>query len=243
MSLLVAEGLSKAFGGRIILEGVNLSCGAGEVLVVMGGSGSGKTTLLRMVAGLTPADSGTVTVGDGRRDRIAYVPQGESLFPWLTVAENILVPLRVGRQKREIAPEDRERMSDLLARFGIARTQTMRPGQLSGGMRQRVAIARSLMVEPDLLLLDEPFSALDEAVRHRIERDVRNFVTESGIACLFITHSVDQAIAMGDHIGLLEGQPARLNMLCTIHAEDRPVTPRRYGELRAALLESLHAIA
>lgn len=243
MTMLQATNLAKAFEKTEILTDVNFTCDAGEILVIMGGSGSGKTTLLRLVAGLIESDHGQVEVDVPGSATISYMPQGESLFPWLSVEENIFIPLRVGREKRDVGPSDAVRLTELLDRFGLPATQHMRPGQLSGGMRQRVALARSLIVEPNILLLDEPFSALDEAVRYRIEDDVRRFVEDKGIACLFITHSIDQALALGDRIAFLKGSPASLQQLCEISRAERPLQPERYGHLRSKLVEQIHAVA
>lgn len=243
MTLLQARGLTKAFDNSEILSDVSFDCEAGEILVIMGSSGSGKTTLLRLVAGLLKSDRGMVDIDVEGRPTISYMPQGDSLFPWLSVQENILVPLQVGREKRDITSDDHAWITDLLARFGIPNSNQMRPAQLSGGMRQRVALARSLVVKPDILLLDEPFSALDEVVRHNIERDVRSFISSKGIACLFVTHSIDQALALGNHIAFLKGSPAHLQQLCEIPDALRPLTPERYGELRSQLTRQIHAAA
>ena len=201
MEALRLEGVSKRFGRRVVLQGVDALVRAGEVAVVLGPNGSGKTTLLRIVAGLLDPDSGRVWVGgrlvygDGVRvppeERgVGYVPQGIMLFPHLTVYENIGFGLRA-RGLPESVVEERVRWAAELV--GVEGLLDRYPRELSGGQRQRVAIARALAVKPRLLLLDEPLSHVDPWDRPRLRRAVLEAVREAGSAALMTSHDMEDA--------------------------------------------------
>jgi putative spermidine/putrescine transport system ATP-binding protein len=206
-SFLDVAGAEKSFGAAAVLGGVDLGVGKGEFVSLLGPSGCGKTTLLRIVAGLLAVDRGTVTL-DGqditslpphRRD-VGVVFQNYALFPHLTVAENVAFGLQA---RRRGAPETRaavERFLDLV-HLGDFANRSVRA--LSGGQQQRVAVARALAVQPKLLLLDEPFSALDRKLRETMQIDLRRLLRELGTTAVFVTHDQDEALTMSDRIAVM----------------------------------------
>ena len=210
---LEVEGLRVRRGRRLVLRGAALRLGRGETGVVMGPNGSGKTTLLEAVAGIVRPEAGRIAVAgrlvyDERlgldtppeRRRIAYVPQDYGLFPHMTVRENILLPLRV---RRVAAREAEERLRSLAGLLGLEGLLDRRPGQLSGGQKQRAAIARALAADPELVLLDEPFSALDAASREKLRPLLRRVLRVAGATALLVTHSFSDAWLLGDKLYML----------------------------------------
>jgi len=206
-------GLDKAFGPVRALEGIELEVAAGEFVSLIGPSGCGKSTLLRVVADLEQPTAGTVEVGGktARRARtdqdygIAFQQAG--LLEWRTVVENVELPLQVhgvGKAER------RARAEELLELVGLTEFAGSRPGQLSGGMQQRVAIARALAPSPKLLLMDEPFGALDEMTRERMQAELLRIADESGAAVLFVTHSIPEAAVLSDRVVVMSPRPGRI---------------------------------
>ena len=191
---------------RPVLAGVDLAVGKGSFVAVLGASGSGKTTLLRVIAGFERLESGTLSVGgvvvdDGRKvvppekRKIGYVPQEGALFPHLKVAANVAFGL--GRKA------DRRRVGELLDIVGLSGMERRYPHELSGGQQQRVALARALAVEPELVLLDEPFSALDAALRASLRQEVALILRERGTTTVLVTHDQDEALSMADRVAVL----------------------------------------
>ncbi len=220
------NGVSKSFttgaGRRHVLRDVSLSVGRGEFVSIVGSMGSGKSTLLAIIAGLATADAGTVTVDgapvtDIRRD-MSVVFQNYSLLPWLSALEN--VRLAVGAAYPDMPRADqRARAERSLAMVGLGHATARRPAQLSGGMRQRVAIARALVTDPGLLLLDDPFGALDAMTRGTLQQElVRLGASTNGpVTTVMITNSVDEALLLSDRIvPMLPGPPATLGDPITI---------------------------
>jgi NitT/TauT family transport system ATP-binding protein len=210
--------VTKTFGrGRsevVALDGVSLSVAPGEFVCLIGASGCGKSTLLSLVAGLEAPTSGTVSTG-GRR--VAFMFQEPALFPWLTAVQNVEVPLRangVGRAER------RQRARDLLDSVHLAGFADKRPHELSGGMRQRVALARALAQDADVLLMDEPFGALDAMTRDLLHELLEGIWRRQGFSVLFVTHEVREAVRLGDRVVLLSSRPGRV-------LEDFDVTSER----------------
>jgi NitT/TauT family transport system ATP-binding protein len=200
--------VTKAFGkGRsevVALDGVSLSVAPGEFVCLIGASGCGKSTLLSLVAGLEAPTSGTVSTG-GRR--VAFMFQEPALFPWLTAVQNVELPLRangVGRAER------RKRARDLLDSVHLAGFADKRPHELSGGMRQRVALARALAQDADVLLMDEPFGALDAMTRDLLHELLEGIWRRQGFSVLFVTHEVREAVRLGDRVVLLSSRPGRV---------------------------------
>ncbi|MGP3696250.1 ABC transporter ATP-binding protein [Rhodobacter sp. NSM] len=225
------DGVSLAFGrgaSRMpALDRISLTLGRDEVVVVLGPSGCGKTTLLRLVAGLIPPDAGSVTI-DGRppmpgRDT-AMVFQSFRLIPWKTARENIVFAL-----PRLPRTEALERADDYLGLVGLSRFAKSWPAQLSGGMRQRLALARALAAEPAILLMDEPFASLDAQSRELMQVELMRLLERRPATVLFVTHSVDEALILADRILLMSPRPGRV-------VEEVEVTfprPRWDGDSRA----------
>ncbi|WP_433327939.1 ABC transporter ATP-binding protein [Spirillospora sp. CA-294931] len=199
--------MTKRYGAHLALDAVDVSVAKGEMLALLGPSGCGKTTLLRCVAGLTEADGGTIAIGGAdvsgmpaRRRPIGMVFQSYALFPNLTAAGNIAFPLSVRRRpKAEIAA----RVQELLALTGLETHGDRLPNQLSGGQQQRVALARALAPDPEVLLLDEPLSALDAQVRTRLRDEVRRIQHQVGITTIFVTHDQSEALAISDRVAVM----------------------------------------
>ncbi|OOL30399.1 nitrate ABC transporter ATP-binding protein [Rhodococcus rhodochrous] len=197
----------KSFPGRNtpVLGGVDLDIADGEFLVVLGTSGSGKSTLLRIVAGLEHLDGGTVTwptSDDDTRPHTGVVFQQPFLMPWLTVRENIAFGGRFAAHRDRF---DAAYADELLRMFGLADLAGYYPDQLSGGQAQRVAVIRAVAVRPRLLLLDEPFSALDPAIRSDLQVWLRDLARELGFTTVLVTHDIDEALLLADRIALLGG--------------------------------------
>lgn len=215
--------LFKSFPGRrgstLVLDDISLSIGAGEFLTIVGASGCGKSTLLRIVAGLESADSGIVLVGgqpiEGPGVDRAMVFQDYSLFPWLTVKQNVLFSRRLGANSHDNLALERgaeeARASKLISIVGLSSAQDSYPSQLSGGMRQRVAIARALMSKPSIILMDEPFGALDAQTREIMQDLVLSVVEEEGTTIVFVTHDVEEALYLGTRVVLMSPHPGRID--------------------------------
>ena len=200
----------KTFQTFRAVKDVSLDIESGQLVALLGPSGSGKTTILRMVAGLEYADGGTIHFGDQDatdipvRDRgVGFVFQHYALFPHMTVAENIAFGMKVSKVKREKA-QIAARVKDLMRLVRLEGLGNRFPAQISGGQRQRVALARALSVDPKVLLLDEPFGALDANVRHDLRRWLREIHSELGITTIFVTHDQEEALDLADRVVILK---------------------------------------
>ena len=208
-------GLVKQYGSFTAIDRVSLDIGTGEFFVIVGPSGCGKTTLLRILAGLDKPTAGTIQVmspppgpGEGRgRPQNSMVFQGDSIFPWMTVWDNAAYGLRM---RRAPAAQIREVVGHYLDRTGLTRFAGSYPHQLSGGMRQRVSIARAFANDPQILLMDEPFSALDAQNKLLLQEELLRIWEEHKKTVVFITHSVDEAVILGDRIMVMTAQPGRI---------------------------------
>ncbi|HEY8872880.1 MAG TPA: ABC transporter ATP-binding protein [Stellaceae bacterium] len=212
-------GLSKSFATRagpfVALDGISLDIARGSFCTIVGPSGCGKTTLLRILAGLETADAGNATIAadDPRNPLNAMVFQGESIFPWMTVWNNAAYGLRMrGASRAHI----REIVGHYLDRTGLLPFADRYPHQLSGGMKQRVSIARAFATDPEVLLMDEPFSALDEQNRTLLQEELLHIWDEDKKTVVFITHSVDEAVTMGDRIVVMTAHPGRIKALVEV---------------------------
>src|SRR5215204_1137034 len=230
MSILIKH-VCKTFGDFVALDNVSLEVPDGELLALLGPSGSGKTTLLRIIAGLEVADSGTVlhagediTDYSARDRKVGFVFQHYALFRHMTVAENIGYGLRVRRAPKA---QIRERVEELLKLIRLEGLQTRYPGQLSGGQRQRVALARALAAQPRVLLLDEPFGALDAKVRQELRQWLRRLHEEIHVTSIFVTHDQEEAFEVADRVVVMN--QARVEQVgAPNEVYDRPATPFVY---------------
>jgi NitT/TauT family transport system ATP-binding protein len=225
-------GVGKTFemrsGPLTAIEEVTLDIEPGAFFVIVGPSGCGKTTLLRMTAGLETPTRGTITIGREHADRPvnSMVFQGDSIFPWMTVFDNAAYGLRM---RNVPAKETRDIVGHYLSRTGLTRFANAYPHQLSGGMKQRVSIARAFANDPEVLLMDEPFSALDEQNRTLLQEELLRIWEETKKTVLFITHSVDEAVTLGDRIMVMTAQPGRAKAIVDVPFP----RPRAVLELRA----------
>jgi NitT/TauT family transport system ATP-binding protein len=240
--------VAKRFGdGPPVLQGINLAARAGDLIALIGPSGCGKSTLLRLVAGLSPVTEGQVTV-DGRSPgeaagELAFVFQEATLLPWLTVAGNVEVPLRLRGVPAAQRAEARRRVLELVR---LADRADAYPRQLSGGQKMRVSLARALVVSPRILLLDEPFGALDEMTREHLNEELLGIREATGWTAFFVTHSVAEAVFLANRVVVMAATPGR------IHAEiaiplPYPRTPdtrlsREYLELVAQVSRVLRSV-
>ena len=232
------QGISKKFGQFAALDNVNLEVPSGELVALLGPSGSGKTTLLRVIAGLEYADSGTILfenediTGQTARDRrVGFVFQHYALFRHMTVFENIAFGLRVRPRKFKPSKEHiRAKVHDLLKLIQLTNLANRYPSQLSGGQRQRVALARALAVEPSVLLLDEPFGALDAKVRLELRRWLRQLHDEVHITSVFVTHDQEEALEVADRVAVMnEGRIAQIGTPDEVY--HHPASPFVYNFL------------
>ena len=235
-------GVTKAFGKGssevVALDGVTLSVAPGEFVCLIGASGCGKSTLLSLVAGLEAPTAGTISTG-GRR--VGFMFQEPALFPWLTAVQNVELPLRangVGKAER------RQRARDLLDSVHLAGFADKRPHELSGGMRQRVALARALAQDADVLLMDEPFGALDAMTRDLLHELLEGIWRRQGFSVLFVTHEVREAVRLGDRVVLLSSRPGRVLEDFEVTSErprgiDSGETVKRALEIKARLNEEV----
>ncbi|HEC04195.1 MAG TPA: ABC transporter ATP-binding protein [Phycisphaerales bacterium] len=192
------------------LEDVNLVVRQGEFVTLVGATGCGKTTLLNLVAGLDTADSGHLRLGQGLRfgDNIAHVFQHYTLFPWRTTLSNVSFGLKmrgVSRRQRQA------RAAELLARVGLSGFENAYPHELSGGMRQRAAIAQALAIEPKLLLMDEPFGAVDDSTRAELQQMLTDLWQDNHTTIMFVTHNIDEAIVLGSRVLVFTDRPGRVS--------------------------------
>ncbi len=225
------------------VDDISLEIATGTFFMIVGPSGCGKTTLLRIIAGLDTPTSGEVTIARSHPDKPgnSMVFQGDSIFPWMTVYDNAAYGLRL---RRRPPAEIRDVVNHFLDRTGLTRFARVYPHQLSGGMKQRVSIARAFATDPEILLMDEPFSALDEQNRTLLHEELLRIWDETKKTVIFITHSVDEAVSLGDRILLMTAQPGRTKALIDVPF-DRPRqvlalrADPRYGELVFAIWSQL----
>ncbi|MFW7415487.1 ABC transporter ATP-binding protein [Demequina sp. SO4-18] len=248
------SGVSKSFGQgerRVdVLDGIDLEIGLGEFVSVIGPSGCGKSTLLKIVAGLEQADAGTVTVGnepvvEATRDKlIGLVPQSPALLPWRSVIDNVRLPVSVN--SRANRGRDLRDPEEILTSFGLAGALHKFPGQLSGGMQQRVAIARAFVFDPAIMLMDEPFSALDEMNRDQQRLGLLDFWQSNRKAVMFVTHSVPEAIVLSDRIVVMSAHPGRIAEIIDVDLP-RPRHEASYAtdafrDLEGHVRQTLHSV-
>ena len=220
-------------GETIAVQEVNFSVYEGEFVAIIGPSGCGKTTLLSLAAGLLPPTKGKVVTNGGS---FGYMLQKDELFPWRTIEKNIFLPLEI---KHTDTPENRTRALGLAEKYGLGQFLKSYPSALSGGMRQRAALIRTLSVNPDILLLDEPFSALDYQTRLSVCDDVYKIIREEQKTALLITHDISEAISVADRIFVLSRRPARVVAEHTLDFPEFEPLKRRENKLFSHWFEIL----
>ena len=225
--------VSKTYGdghsALLALDDISLDVGEGEFVCTVGASGCGKTTLLNLIAGIYQVQQGTIDVGDRR---VSLMFQESALFPWLTVERNVELALQL---RRIAKTERRAKVAELLRLVRLDGFAEKRPHELSGGMQQRVAIARALAQEAEVMLMDEPFGALDAMTRDVMHDELERIWTSTGLSVLFVTHNVREAVRLGDRVVVLTSRPGRV-------AEEIPVDlsrPRRMDDRRVSELTGM----
>jgi len=246
-SKIIVDHASKLFleGSVVAFRNVDLQIRNQEVLCVVGPSGCGKTTLLRCIGGLLAPSSGQVLI-DGQavdcpREGVAIVFQHFGLLPWKSVMDNVAFGLRIAGAPREVITE---RLDHYIQLVGLAGFETHYPYQLSGGMQQRVGLARALAIDPEILLMDEPFASVDAQTREVLQEELLQLHERERKTMLFITHSIDEAIILGDRVAVMASRPGRIKEILTVDFA-RPRDPAavraqsRYTELRNHIWEEL----
>lgn len=215
------EGFVKA------IEDISLNVKKGEYMAIVGPSGCGKSTLLNIIGGIDTKSDGNIIIDD--KIKIGYMLQNDCLFPWLNILDNCLIGLKI---KKELTEENIEYVKELLKTYGISSFMYKYPSSLSGGMRQRVALIRTLALKPDILLLDEPFSALDYQTRLAVSDDVYGIIKDTGKTVIMITHDIAEAISMADRVVVLTNRPAKVKQIYEIKMENKstPINNRKCPE-------------
>jgi NitT/TauT family transport system ATP-binding protein len=245
--LILAEGVSKTFrrgqSETLALDGVDLSLGEGEFVAIVGPSGCGKSTLLRLIAGLTPSTSGQLRIGErvvaGPQTDLGIVFQSPVLLDWRNILDNVLIQVEL----RGLDPRRyRDRALALLDQVGLSDFRDRYPRELSGGMRQRASIVRALIHDPPILLMDEPFGALDALTREQMRIDLEALWLASGKTVLFVTHSIDEAVLLADRVVVMSPRPGRIDRVITIDMpRPRGLAARQHPAFQAAA-EAITAI-
>ena len=237
---LSAEGIGHSFGDLKVLDGIDFRVGSGEILAVIGPSGCGKSTLLTILGGLLQPDSGRAVL-DGAPpadslNPLTFVFQDFALLPWRTVGGNVELALE---HHRLSSAERRERVDAALASIGLAEFKNVYPKQLSGGMRQRVGIARALVVRPAILLMDEPLSALDAQTRELLMEDFLDLWLDAKVSAVYVTHNLNEALRLADRIVVLSRRPGRIKEIVPVPIPHRERTTVAAQAKLAGLSEAL----
>jgi NitT/TauT family transport system ATP-binding protein len=241
---LVAQGIAHAYGALSVLNGIDLSVAPGEIVAVIGPSGCGKSTLLAILGGLIAPLRGRVMIEGAPPpdclNPLTFVFQDSALLPWRSVAGNVALPLE---HHRLAAAERSERVTTALARLGLAEFRDAFPRQLSGGMRQRVGIARALVVRPAVLLMDEPLSALDAQTRELVMEDFLALWLDQRVASVYVTHNLTEALRLADRIVVLSRRPGRIKSVLPVAIPQRerqtPAAEAELARLGASLWQML----
>ena len=222
-TVLKVSGVSYSYhtlsGETPALSNITFSVPEGEFLAIVGPSGCGKSTLLSMIASLMEPESGTISMS---RQRIGYMLQKDHLFEWRTIYKNVILGLEIQNRMTE---KNLEHVEQLLRDYGLDQFRNARPSELSGGMRQRAALIRTLALNPDLLLLDEPFSALDYQTRLQVCDDVYRIIRKEKKTIILVTHDLSEAISMADRVLILSRRPATVQEIVSIHFADSGLLP------------------
>lgn len=207
----------------LVLENISLDVKAGEILAIVGRSGSGKTTLLNIISGLEKTTTGEISV----QGSVGYVPQKDLLLPWRTLIGNILLPAEI--QKRNLKTSV-IKARDLLQKNGLAQFEKSYPAEISGGMKQKVSLIRTLLQDSDIVLFDEPFSAIDFDARLQLVKEIRSYIVSAQKVAIFVTHNIEEAIAVSDKLVVFSERPAKVIYRTNITIPDEyrdPVNVRK----------------
>lgn len=198
------------------LQDLSFSVKEGEFLAIVGPSGCGKSTILSLIAGLMPPEDGGITFygKSGKKPGIGYMLQHDHLFEWRNIWQNVTLGLEI---QRRLTPENKKKVEKMLEDYGLSGFARKKPSELSGGMRQRAALIRTLALEPEILLLDEPFSALDYQTRLTVSADIARIIKKAGKTVILITHDLSEAVSLADRVLVLSGRPARVKAEFPIH--------------------------
>lgn len=214
------------------LKNISFNIGEGDFVSIVGPSGCGKTTLLSTLSGLLSAQSGTITYTNGTektetipKNFFGYMLQSDELFPWLSVYKNIVLPLEIQKIKTK---ENLDYIDNLLKKYGLENFKNKKPSELSGGMRQRVALIRTLALRPKVLLLDEPFSALDYVTRITVANDVAEIIKEEHKTAILVTHDIEEAVSLSSKVVILTSRPATIKEVVELpYGENETISDRR----------------
>ena len=213
-------------GELAVISNLSFSVREGEFLAIVGPSGCGKSTILNLISGLLQPEQGEICIqkrpGSGSVMHIGYMLQKDHLFEWRTIYRNVMLGLEIQHQKTE---EKKKQVQKMLETYGLHKFENAHPSQLSGGMRQRAALIRTLALEPDILLLDEPFSALDYQTRLNVSDDIGRIIRREGKTAILVTHDISEAISMADRVLVLTSRPAHLKREVKIVLENPDRTP------------------
>ena len=223
MKLLELKNLSKNYitKNKIIyaLKNINLSINENEFIVLVGPSGCGKSTILSIIGGLEKQSNGDV-IFNKKNPKVGYMFQEDTLFPWLTVYENCILGLKI---QNNLTKENVKYVRYLLNKYGLLSFENGYPSELSGGMRQRVALIRTLAIKPDILLLDEPFSKLDYQTRIKVSDDVFKIIKEEKKTALMVSHNIEEAVSMADKVAVLSNRPSTIKKVYDIKMKNKKV--------------------
>lgn len=232
--VVVLKNLSKFYhtssGETEALKDINFSVAEKEFVSIIGPSGCGKSTILSIIAGLEKPSGGVVNILSGNsKSHIGYMLQQDHLFPWLTVRKNALLGLDI---RKERTKEAETKVDNLLEQYGLGAFKDHSPVELSGGMKQRAALIRTLAIDPSVLLLDEPFSALDYQTRLAVSDDIYKIIKNEGKTAILVTHDISEAISVSDRVIVLTNRPSKVKNIYDIHlsAENSPIARRKAPE-------------
>lgn len=224
MNNLIINNISKTFFQKTktlkVIDNLTLNVKQGEIVAIVGPSGGGKSTILNLIAGLMSPDSGTIEING----KVGYMFQHDLLFEWRTIIDNIMIGLEISKK---IDNQDLEKATNLLKKYDLIEFKNMKPSELSGGMRQRIALIRTLMLNPNILLLDEPFSALDAQTRIKISNDIYQMIKEEHLTAILVTHDISEAISLADKIIVLSKRPAHVKKEYIVEIEESTPLKRR----------------